>query len=198
MRGSFALPLLLLAVGCGGTSAPPPPTTGEIDVQFTAKPSTDARLAITGGRLGIDELDLFGDVSSNRAMAQGVEIDPTSTQVQSVMLTGLPQGIYSRLRVKPETVELQGTWRGTPLAIAFELDDQWTDLFAQGAPELTPGATLAFPVTIDEGAWFAGVDLDQATASGGQIQIDGTQNSAIMQSIANALLGSFTLTSTVP
>jgi hypothetical protein len=197
MTGRRAQLILLACVaGCGGAPAqPPPPTgTGTVVVEFMIKSPAETGLTLTGGQLSVEYLDLFGDVSQTpQASARVGTLNLVSTTTQNVTLTGLPQGVYSRVILGVEGMSFTGSYNGTPVQAHFEIEGARPALTASPAPDLLPGKMVTLPVTVDENAWFSGVSLDQATVTNGTILIDLNDNLPIAQMITAALASSFSI-----
>jgi hypothetical protein len=144
----------------------------------------------------IEGLTVLGDVAPDgRSMVSEFDLDVLSSGA-SFSLSMLPQGVYSRVRFSVDHATAAGSWRGMPLTVALEPNDDngasVVDLRSDGV-EVTPGHDGELAVGVDAGAWFAGNVLDGAAPVQGQIVVDGSHNVAVASQIISSLLGSFTL-----
>jgi hypothetical protein len=202
MMGRCAL-LLLLVAGCGGAARAPVADTGTVSVVFSAQPLPAGALTLASATISMEDLALFGDVQSAPGiMLPGVSIDMLAPS-GPVLLDGLPQGVYSRLRFSLEALHISGQWRDHMLLIDLvdgdDDDDVVVDLRAPAGRELTAGQTIGFAVSVDPGAWLAGVDLDQASIDADQcIRLGGGHNSALVPALLAALPPSFQLATPGP
>jgi hypothetical protein len=169
---------------------------GTVAVLFTVHPPTTPGLQLAGNMdlLGLEHLDLFGDVSAApQAVVVGASLDPSSTEVQTVRFSDLPQGIYSQLEIDIEHVRIDGTFQDAPLHVQFDVEGLRVDLRASPPPELLPGDTVKLPVAVDADSWWSGVDFSQAKMDNGEILIDLYHNEQMAQAISRALASCFTL-----
>lgn len=185
-----------LAAGCGQAPGTANPPDGVLTLEITPADTTVASLQLSSATLRVENVSVFGDTApDSRSMLSNANIDLLSAGSRFTF-TMLPEGVYSRVRFALERVELQGTWRGTPLQAQLEAEDDGganvVDLRSAGA-ELAPGHDVTLSVSLDVGSWFAGALLDQAVASSGSIRIDEYDNTTVGQTLVSRVLGSFSL-----
>lgn len=198
-RACSALTLLAatLAAGCGGMPTAPNPDNGVLTLTITPADTAVTSLQLDSAALEVENLSVLGDVApDSRSMIAKANIDLLSAGSRFTF-TMLPQGVYSRVRFNIHHVVFQGTWRGVQVQCQIEIGDDGVggivDLRTATGGELAPGHDVTLPVTLDVGSWFADNLLDAAVQSGGNIQIDEYNNTAIGQQLATRALSSFTL-----
>lgn len=190
--------------GCGHSPGGPTPNDGVLTVQLEPTPSAVAGLTLTSGALKIEGLTVLGDVAPDgRAMVSEFSLDLLSTGA-SFTLSMLPQGLYSRVRFNIDHVNLAGSWRGAPLVVQLEGENEGgdgggsVDVRSSGV-EVAPGHDAALTVATDDAAWFGNNLLDGATPDGtGQITIDGFHNVTIAATVWSRITSSFSLADTTP
>jgi hypothetical protein len=172
-----------------------PVSGGTVVVQFTVNAPHNDGLVLSGCQLGLEHLDLFGDVSqSPQLMLHDAMLSPVQMGAQEVSFTDVPQGVYSGLGFNVETVRLEGTYLGMPLTVRFDIEGARVALRVMPPPELTDvNDVVKLPVTVDAGVWWQGVDLTQATLDDGKILIDPYHNPDMALSIARGMSSCFTL-----
>jgi hypothetical protein len=188
------LALTAAAAGCG----PPdhPPQAGQLSVTFTPRPPALANLMLASGALSLDHILVLGDAPPpmHPPMMPPLDLDVLGSGA-SITLTMLPPGVYSRVQLSFEDVLIQGTWRGTPFQVRIAaFRPAPVDMRSPTGKELAHGQDVAFAVTIDANAWFAGGLLDSATPSpGNQILIDDQNNVMIASALMMRIAQSFSL-----
>jgi hypothetical protein len=186
--------------GCGGQTGGNGPADGTLTLDVRPTVSAVTGLQLSSGRVQIEGLTVLGDVAPDgRSMVSEFNLDVLSSGA-SFSLSMLPQGVYSRVRFSVDHATVAGTWRGMPLTVSVEPDDDngasVVDLRSAGV-EVTPGHDGELAVALDAGAWFAGNVLDGATPDQGQIVVDNSHNAAVASEIISSMLGSFTLQDSV-
>jgi hypothetical protein len=188
-----ALALLLLATACGHPMMPPPP--GMATVTFTPGPFATAELVISDAHMRLDHVIVLGDVPPHGPppMMMSLDLDLLAAAGAGVTLT-LPQGLYSRVQLVVEQVDINGTWRGAPLHIhVMQFGGVPVDIRSATGQELFSGDTITFPVHIDPASWFAGALLDTATPSStGEILCDMQNNGPVLMELTRRIDRSFT------
>jgi hypothetical protein len=181
--------------GCGGA----PDTTQSSDpgvLTLRLRPTHTAvdGLELDSATMRLEHVQILGDVpAGDRSMLSSADVDLLGAASQ-YEFTMLPQGVYSRVRCVIDRLRLEGAWRGTPLRIDVDSDDEGlVDLRTAAAQELAPGHDVAITAAIDVGSWFAGALLDQATPIAGQIFIDEYANRSVATQLAGRALASVTL-----
>jgi hypothetical protein len=189
--------VMLLLVGCSGGeqhSTDAGSGRGTATVRFSPAALPAGPLLLRAGNGQLEDVLLYGDVqSSPEAMLHDVPFGPLDPATD-VVFAQLPQGLYSRLRISIDWMMISGSWKGTPLQVAFAIEDNWIDLRSPTARELSPGESIRFAVAVDVSSWFAGVDWSDAVVDDGVIRIDDFHNSALTRAIANAVPASFSVT----
>jgi hypothetical protein len=188
-----AIAALLLAalVGCGGMATPPPPP-GQVSVQLVPDALTVPKLMLTAERLTLENITLFGDVSTANLTINEVSLDLLGIPAPLVF-PSVPQGLYSRVRFQASEVDITGTYGGVPLRIQFENDATVVDLRSPTGQEVAPNHNGQFALTVDDNSWYANGLLDGATVSNGQILVSNTSNASIAQTLAMRIAASFAL-----
>lgn len=182
--------------GCGSQPGGNGASGGILTLDLNPTVSAVSGLQLTSGRVQIEGLTVLGDVAPDgRSMVSEFNLDVLSAGA-SFSLSMLPQGVYSRVRFSVDHANVAGSWRGMPLTVSLEPDDDngasVVDLRSDGV-EVTPGHDGELAVGVDAGAWFAGNVLDGATPDQGQIVVDDSHNVAVATQIISNLVGSFTL-----
>ena len=144
--------------GCGGQTGGNVPPAGTLTVDVRPTVSAVAGLQLSSGRVQIEGLTVLGDVAPDgRSMVSEFNLDVLSSGA-SFSLSMLPQGVYSRVRFSVDHANAAGTWRGMPLTVSLEPNDDngasVVDLRSDGV-EVTPGHDGELAVGVDAGAWFA-------------------------------------------
>ena len=188
----------LLAAALAGCGNPPgqgnAPDPGVLTLTLRPTDTTVDGLALASATMRLEHVEILGDVpAGDRSMLSSAEVDLLGAPSQYVF-SMLPQGVYSRVRAAIDHLRLQGSWRGTPLRIDVEGEDQGLiDLRTATAQELGPGHDVMLTASIDVGSWFAGALLDQATPFAGQILIDEYDNHGVGTELAARAIASVTL-----
>jgi hypothetical protein len=195
-RAAWVLVAMWVSAGCGShPQVAAPVAGGSVVVQFTVNAPRVDGLVLTGCQVGLEHLDLFGDVSqSPQLMLHNATLSPVQMGVQQVSFTDLPQGIYSGLGFSVESVRLEGTYAGMPLMVRFDIEGARVDLRVMPPPELTDvNDVVKLPIDVEAGVWWQGVDLTQAQLDDGRILIDPYHNPDMALSIARGMSTCFTL-----
>lgn len=180
-RAGGAVALLAAALaGCGNPPGRTNPDPGVLTLTLRPGSPAVSGLQLDAARMELEHLEILGDVpAGDRATLPSAEVDLLGAPSRYVF-SMLPQGVYSRVRASLDHLELQGSWRGMPLHVDVEGEDHGLiDLRTASAAELAPGHDVTLDADIDVGSWFAGDLLDQATAIGGQIEIDEYVNGGV-------------------
>lgn len=198
--------LLVLVAGCSSRSLVPmqDASAGTVMVSFAGlPPPPSGPLALASASLRLKDVSLYGDVQTAPGFQLGnVSVDALATPAP-VRVSGLPQGVYSRLEFSIESLEVSGQWRERTLHLSLADDDGDDDEVgvnlrsAQGL-ELAAGETVEFAVIFDVSSWFAAVDLDLAEVDDQTIQLDDNHNSVLTAAIVAAVPPSFELTTPTP
>jgi hypothetical protein len=181
--------------GCGGHIGGNTPPNGTLTLSFTPTQTSVTSLTLSSASVHIEEISVIGDVAPDpRSMISDLQIDALSTGT-SVKLATIPQGLYSRVHFGVEHTAISGSWRGVPLTVSLSSDDGTpVDLSSSAGVDVAPGHDGTFAVTLDVASWFANSILDGATAVGGQITIDRTNNPTVAAQLSSLVAASFALT----
>lgn len=179
-----------LFAGCGGGAAPTPPTPGTLTLAWT--PTPPSLLAETTGTLYFEELYAVGDSGFDRRLERRDVLVPLEAPTELV-LTDLPQGLYSRFRGEIEGLTLDATYQGTPVQIRAAFEAVWIDLRGDGV-EVALGHSGRFLLAFDIGAWFDATVLDSAERTGDVLLFDPTHNRELLLDVLNRIGASFSLT----
>lgn len=190
---------LLVAValtgGCGQSPGMQPPSGGVLTLNLTPSPISVSGLSLQSAKVHLEGLTVIGDITSARANPSELTLDLLGA-MQSFTFDMLPQGVYSRVDFRVDSLQAQGTWRGVPLQVQVETPDgssSTVDLRSSSGMELGAGHDVTFTVSVDGGSWFAGNLLDSAAQSSSQIVVDANNNTSIGSQILTRALASFTL-----
>lgn len=198
VRSGFVGALLVAAAllsGCGQSAGMQPPAGGVLTLDLTPSPISVSGLSLQSAKVQIEGLTVIGDITSARANPSELSLDLLGA-MSSVTFDMLPQGVYSRVDFRVDSLEAQGTWRGVQLQVQVETPDgapATVDLRSSSGMELGAGHDVTFTVTVDGGSWFAGNILDSATQTSSQIVVDQYNNTSIGSQILMSALASFTL-----
>jgi hypothetical protein len=185
-----------LSVGCDGSPHAMadlgPVGPSQLALALSLTPPTIDQLTVTGGRLDLSRVGVFGDAPADeRTLIGRVEFTlPADAGV--VPFPDAPYGLYSRTCASVDALVLTGSWRGTPLAVGFEVEYLSVDLRAAPA-EYSPDQNATLSVAIDMDGWFDPRRLDSATLDGGIIRVDARHNPWIAVDMARSIADSFTL-----
>jgi len=192
--GALLVAAALLS-GCGQSPGMQPPAGGVLTLNLAPSAPSVSGLSLSSAKIQIENLTVIGDVASGHASVSELSLDLLGA-TQSFTFDMLPQGVYSRVDFRVDSLQAQGTWRGVPLQIQLEPGDgsaATVDLRSSSGMELAAGHDVTFTVSVDGGSWFAGNLLDSATQSSSQIVVDQYNNTSIGSQILMRALASFTL-----
>lgn len=190
--------VVLLWAGCGGeVSPPPPPGTGRLSLTFSPTPPSATGLTLSKASVRVEQMAVLGDVApSDHTTLSETELDMLGS-ARELWFDKVPQGLYSLIKFEVTRIELQGEYRegsSDPKQLEGQINlSAWANLRCPAGVEVAPDQVGLFGILIDGGHWFAGVPLDQAQESDGQIKIDDQNNVAIGQAIAANVVVSFAL-----
>lgn len=207
-RQLFACCALVVAAAAACGSPPMVPSPGALTVGFAPLPIDLPELKLDLGSLRLERIVVLGAAPPPRSpMPARSEVDlDLRTAGSSLRFAALPQGIYSRVLFAPDSLVVDGTWRGTPLRVRIA-KQPWggpgappppppffpVDLRSATGREIAPGLDASLAVTIDVNAWFTGTLLDTAVMTGGQILCDAQNNASLTRRLADRVSRSFAL-----
>lgn len=192
--GALLVAAALLS-GCGQSPGMQPPAGGVLTLNLTPSAISVSGLSLQSAKVQIEGLTVIGDITAARANPSELSLDLLGA-MRSFTFDTLPQGVYSRVDFRVDSLAAQGTWRGVPLQVQLETPDgapATVDLRSSSGMELGAGHDVVFTVTVDGGSWFAGNLLDSATQTSSQIVVDQYNNTSIGSQILTSALASFTL-----
>lgn len=178
---------------CGPPMHPPP---GTLTVAFKPQAASVANLTLSSATMMVDHVVPLGNgpPPGLPPPRPPLAIDALSTIGASIDFDHLPQGVYSRVQFSVDAVQIQGSWRGTPLtAMIGMFGGNLIDLRSPTGEEIGPGMDATLTVDIDVAGWFAGNVLDGATPSGGQIVCDMQNNPMVTGQLSMHVDSSFAL-----
>jgi hypothetical protein len=143
-------------------------------------------LQVISGELRLDDLGLFGDVTTNdRTKVEQITVALQAGE-EMHQLDGAPYGLYSRLRIGDFALQLIGTWNDMPLLVAFEFEDLAVE--ARFPPvDCSPLEAPVIDVRIDASAWFAGDPLSGAPTVDGTVTVSAGASPKLARAVANAI-----------
>jgi hypothetical protein len=170
----FSRYLLIGALLAGACGPPPQPMNSTLTVAFAPKTASVADLTLSKATLVVSHVQPIGNAPpQNPPPPVMLTIDALSSTGASLPFDHPPPGLYSRVQFSVDDVEIDGTWRGTPVhAMVGMFGGNQVGLRAPSGHELDEGMSVTLTVDIDVGAWFAGDVLDGASMNGGQLECD--------------------------
>ncbi len=198
----------LLACADSGASVPAGQLNpGVATVGFTSVPLTAPELSLSAATLRLSHIAVLGNATPPPPMggppplpgprpgpSTSLVLDVLSPATASVSLDDLPQGLYSRVEFFVGDVSLAGLWRGTSLrAELVMVMHKRVDLRTGTPRELGPDLNAPFSVSLDPNLWFAGLLLNGATVTNGQIVCDAQRNPEIAAELTNRIARSFVM-----
>jgi hypothetical protein len=198
MGTSCSMALAGLALGaCGGPEGGVPVESSVLQIALTAATtdesavavrSEDAALSVEELGLGLRSLEIVP--CADDAAALGVEDYPVELTVEPAALASFESGVtdYCDLRVAiapapsglPELGGLGVFVRGTRAdGVPFEIRSTLELAVALASSEAFGAEHLA--LGFDLAAWFAGVDVDAATITGGVAVVDESANADVLE-----------------
>lgn len=191
-------PLLL---GCGEPSASATVDGGDggsaatLSLTIAVSPPVIEGLTSVSGELELHRVGVFADVAGDtRTMVQRLELKlpgpPTALEFPDA-----PYGLYSHVGGGLDDITIEGSWRGTPLIFAVEVENLSIDLHAT-ATEYGPTQSAHFDVNVDMTRWFDATLLDNAVVDQGRILIDARHNTDLAVTMSRSVQASFAVVPT--
>jgi hypothetical protein len=198
-RATYLLALLLTA--CGGPGAITETGNPEMQMRYEARTADPDRVSIDGGAataIALDEVTIsVGDVRfvEGDACDTSAEIEHDAPGLTADLLLDpepvvftLPATAYCRVRVRLDradalddaAIRVHGTRAdGTPVTLVSRATPE-VDVRSRGTPFALSEARDRLALAFGVDAWFAGLDLDGADPTGGEVVIDEDHNEDLL------------------